>query len=167
MTVPARRIRGYVPLERTRGWVRSPLLEFDDLVGRMEGLLESTVGGAAPLNGPTAWAPLADVTETDDAFKIEVELPGVKPEDVDVEVNGQELLVTGEIKEKEREGIVRANTRRTGHFEYRMLLTGEVDTENVEATMSDGVLSITAHKAEATKPRHIEVKASNDGDGNG
>jgi HSP20 family protein len=164
MTVPARRIRPNVPMERARGWVRSPLMEFDDLVSRMEGLLESSVGAAAT-TGPAAWAPLADVTETDDAFKVEVELPGVKPEDVDVEVNGQELLVTGEIKEKEREGTVRSNTRRTGQFEYRMLLTGEVDTENVEATMSDGVLSITAHKAEAMKPRHIEVKASNDGNG--
>jgi hypothetical protein len=64
----------------------------------MSGLLESTVGGAAPA---VAWTPLADVTESDDAFHIESELPGVNSKDIDVEANGQELVATGEIKEKE------------------------------------------------------------------
>ncbi|MGW3943495.1 Hsp20/alpha crystallin family protein [Streptomyces phaeochromogenes] len=48
-----------------------------------------------------AWTPLADVTESDGAFHVEIELPGVKSKDINVEANGQELVVTGEIKEKE------------------------------------------------------------------
>ncbi|MFE9172901.1 Hsp20/alpha crystallin family protein [Streptomyces kebangsaanensis] len=125
-------------------------------------LLESTVGGAAPA---AAWTPLADVTETDDAFEVEIELPGVKSKDIDVEANGQELVVTGEIKEKERKGVLRRGTRRTGVFEYRLRLPGEVDAEKVTADMSAGALTVTVPKAEVTKPRHIRITESNESGG--
>ncbi|MFE4574313.1 Hsp20/alpha crystallin family protein [Streptomyces chartreusis] len=136
------------------GWARNPLTEFDQLLSEMSGLIESTVGGTAPA---VAWTPLADVTESDDAFHVEIELPGVKSKDINVEANGQELVVTGEIKEKERKGVLRRSTRRTGSFEYRLRLPGEVDAEKVNAQMSDGVLTITVPKAEVAKPRHIEI----------
>lgn len=104
--------------------------------------------------------PLADVTETDDAFEVEIELPGVKSKDIHVEANGQELVVTGEIKEKERSGVLRRRARRTGAFEYRLRLPGEVDTEKVTAEMSAGVLTVTVPKAEVAKPRHIQITES-------
>ncbi|MGW3724394.1 Hsp20/alpha crystallin family protein [Streptomyces sp. NPDC000851] len=140
--------------DRPLAWARNPLTEFDQLVNEMSGLIESTVGGAAPA---VAWTPLADVTESDEAFHVEIELPGVKSKDVDVEASGQELVVTGEIKEKERKGVLRRSTRRTGAFEYRLRLPGELDTDKIKAQMSDGVLSITVPKAEVAKPRHIEI----------
>ncbi|MFD5407029.1 Hsp20/alpha crystallin family protein [Streptomyces griseorubiginosus] len=140
--------------DRPVGWARNPLTEFDQLLSEMSGLMESTVGSAAPA---VAWTPLADVTESDDAFHVEIELPGVKSKDINVEANGQELVVTGEIKEKERKGVLRRSTRRTGSFEYRLRLPGEVDTEKVNARISDGVLTITVPKAEVAKPRHIEI----------
>lgn len=158
MSMPVRRNRGAGPLERPRGWSRNPLAEFDELLSQMGGLLESTVGAAPP--GLTAWAPAADVTEADDAYRVEVDLPGVRRADVDVEVSGQELTVSGEIGEREREGVLRRSTRRTGRFEYRMLLPAEVNTEAVRAGMADGVLTVTIPKAEAVKPRHIEITES-------
>ncbi|MGW4239714.1 Hsp20/alpha crystallin family protein [Streptomyces sp. NPDC004749] len=154
MTTPVRRHRGGTMQERPLGWARNPLTEFDQLLSEMSGLIESTVGGAAPA---VAWTPLADVTESDDAFYIEIDLPGVKNKDIDVEVNGQELVVTGEIKEKERKGVLRRGARRTGAFEYRLRLPGEVDTEKINGQMSDGVLTITVPKAEVAKPRHVEI----------
>ncbi|MFF7652549.1 Hsp20/alpha crystallin family protein [Streptomyces sp. NPDC007983] len=153
--MPVRRHRGAGPLERPRGWSRNPLAEFDELLSQMGGLLESTVGATPP--ALTAWAPAADVSEADDAYRVEVDLPGVRREDVDVEVSGQELTVSGEIGEREREGVLRRSTRRTGRFEYRMLLPAEVNTEAVRAGMADGVLTITVPKAEAVKPRHVEI----------
>ncbi|MFD7500431.1 Hsp20/alpha crystallin family protein [Streptomyces sp. NPDC059850] len=156
--MPVRRHRGAGPLERPRGWSRNPLAEFDELLSQMGGLLESTVGAAPP--ALTAWAPAADVTEADDAYRVEVDLPGVRRADVDVEVSGQELTVSGEIGEREREGVLRRSTRRTGRFEYRMLLPAEVNTEAVKAGMTDGVLTITVPKAEAVKPRHVEITES-------
>lgn len=154
-TMPVRRHHGGTMQDRPYGWARNPLTEFDQLLSEMSGLIESTVvGGAAPA---AAWTPLADVTESDGAFHVEMELPGVKSRDIDVEANGQELVVTGEIKERERTGVLRRSTRRTGAFEYRLRLPGEVDTEKIDARMSDGVLTITVPKAEVAKPRRIEI----------
>ncbi|MFJ4368985.1 Hsp20/alpha crystallin family protein [Streptomyces chartreusis] len=159
MTTPVRRHRGGAMQGSPVGWARNPLTEFDQLLSEMSGLIESTVGGTAPA---VAWTPLADVTESDDAFHVEIELPGVKSKDINVEANGQELVVTGEIKEKERKGVLRRGTRRTGSFEYRLRLPGEVDTEKINAQMSDGVLTITVPKAEVAKPRHIEISETSE-----
>ncbi len=163
MTMPVRHRRGAAVQARPVGWARNPLTEFDQLLSEMSGLIESTVGGAATA---VAWTPLADVTESDDAFHVEIELPGVKSKDIDVEANGQELVVTGEIKEKERKGVLRRSTRRTGAFEYRLRLPGEVDTEKINAQMSDGVLTITVPKAQVAKPRHIEISETSESPGN-
>ncbi|MGW6390972.1 Hsp20/alpha crystallin family protein [Streptomyces sp. NPDC055103] len=94
--------------------------------------------------------------ETDDAYVVEAELPGIK-EDIDVEVSGRELCVTGEFKEREREGVLRRGARRTGRFEYRALLPVEVKAEEVKANLADGVLTVTVPKTQAAKPRHVEI----------
>ncbi|MFJ4199732.1 Hsp20/alpha crystallin family protein [Streptomyces sviceus] len=159
MATPVRRHRGGAMQDRPVGWARNPLTEFDQLLSEMSGLMESTVGVAPAVT----WTPLADVTESDDAFHVEIELPGVKSRDINVEANGQELVVTGEIKEKERKGVLRRSTRRTGSFEYRLRLPGEVDTEKINARISDGVLTVTVPKAEVAKPRHIEISETGEG----
>ncbi|MGY6024872.1 Hsp20/alpha crystallin family protein [Streptomyces spinosirectus] len=159
MTTPVRRHRGGVMQDRPVGWARNPMTEFDQLLSEMSGLIESTVGSAAPA---VVWTPMADVTESDDAFHVEIELPGVKSKDIDVEANGQELVVTGEIKEKERKGVLRRSTRRTGAFEYRLRLPGELDTEKINAKMKDGVLTITVPKAEVAKPRRVEISETSE-----
>ncbi|GAA4309454.1 hypothetical protein GCM10023086_28810 [Streptomyces venetus] len=162
MATPIRHHRDAAMQARPLGWARNPLTEFDQLLSEMSGLMESTVGGAATA---VAWTPPADVTESDDAFHVEIELPGVKSKDIDVEANGQEVVVTGEIKEKERKGVLRRSTRRTGAFEYRLRLPGEVDTEKINAQMSDGVLTITVPKAEVAKPRHVEISETSESTG--
>ncbi|MGW6476977.1 Hsp20/alpha crystallin family protein [Streptomyces sp. NPDC055059] len=97
-------------------WTRTPLAEFDELINQMGGLIESTVGGAPSTATPT-WTPLADVTEADDGYQVGVELPGMKSKDIDVDVSAQELVLSGEIKERERKGILRRGTRHAGRFE--------------------------------------------------
>ncbi|MFH8453974.1 Hsp20/alpha crystallin family protein [Streptomyces fungicidicus] len=57
------------------------------------------------------------------------------------------------------------STRRTGAFEYRLRLPGEVDTEKIDARMSDGVLAITVPKAAVAKPRHVEISETSDSAG--
>jgi HSP20 family protein len=155
MTLPARRQRaGRLAELGVPGWGRDPIAEFDDLFNRMGRLLESTVGPAAER---TAWAPLADMYETDDGYVVEADLPGVKRDDVDVEINERELVVTGELKEREREGALRRGTRRTGRFEYRVLLPTDIKAEEISATLAEGVLTLTVPKAEPAKSRHIEI----------
>jgi HSP20 family protein len=107
-----------------------------------------------------AWLPQADIEETDDAWIVEAELPGVDRKDVNVELREGELVITGEIKEKERKGVVRRRTRRTGQFEYRVTLPGQTDPEKIEASLHEGVLTVRVPKAEQAKPRRIEVKAA-------
>lgn len=104
------------------------------------------------------WQPLVDVEETDSAYRFEVELPGVKRDDITVEVRDHELVITGEIKEKERTGILRHQTRRTGSFAYQSTLPRGADTDKIDAQLTDGVLTVTVPKAEKSKPRTIEVK---------
>lgn len=158
MTLPVRRgTSGRLAERRFPGW-RDPLAEFDDLFSRIGGLLESTVGGA--LTEGAAWAPLADFAETDDAYEIDIDVPGAKRDDIDIEVTERELVINGEFKERERAGALRRGTRRTGRFEYRTLLPGEIDAQGVSATLSDGVLTVTVPKAEASKPRRIEITAA-------
>ncbi|MEQ4724302.1 Hsp20/alpha crystallin family protein [Nonomuraea sp. B19D2] len=78
---------------------------------------------------------MADLTETDDAFVADIDLPGVKKDDIDVEISNRELVVTAEIKEKETAGRSHHHMRSTGRFEQRVLLPGEVNPEQVSATV--------------------------------
>lgn len=156
MALPVHRRPGRLP-ERpfhALGWGEPIAAEFDDLFERMNRFLEAAAS-TAPAVGP--FSPLADLHETDDAYVVEAELPGIKREDVDVEISERELCIAGEYKEREREGVMRRGTRRTGHFEYRALLPADVKTDEVTATLADGVLTVTVPKAQAAKPQHIEV----------
>jgi HSP20 family protein len=140
-----------------RRW--EPLRELEQLHEQMGQLMESVWAPMGAGNGGT-WMPFADIEETEDAWIIEAELPGVDRKDVNVEMRDSELLITGEIKEKEREGIIRRRTRRTGRFEYRVTLPGEPNAEQIEANMHDGVLTVRVPKTEKAKARRIEVKAA-------
>lgn len=136
----------------------NPFRELDEIQSRMSRLLESTFGSSSALSG--AWTPPVDIEETDDAFVVEAELPEVKREDISVELNDNELSIHGEIKERERTGILRRQTRRTGQFDYRVTLPGQVDPDSTEASLKDGVLRLTVHKNEGQRRRRIEIASS-------
>lgn len=132
-----------------------PLREFEDLYTQMGRLLETSFG---QLTQPaTGWLPLADVSETDDAYLVEVDLPGVKRNDIDIEVTGNELTITGELKHTERKGLFRKRTRRTGEFEYRTTLPREVDPDRIDATLTEGVLTVRIPKTDTAKRRRIQI----------
>lgn len=105
----------------------------------------------------TGWVPLADVYETDDAYVVEVDLPGVKSKDINIEVVGNELAITGELKQTERKGLLRRKQRRVGEFEFRIALPREVDADQIEANLADGVLTVRIPKHETAKPRRVEI----------
>ncbi|MFZ5870497.1 MAG: Hsp20/alpha crystallin family protein [Actinomycetota bacterium] len=137
----------------------NPFRELDDLHERMARLLETSLGDVRA-NALTGWAPAVDIEETDEAFVVEAELPGVKREDVTVELRQNELTIHGEVKERERKGVLRRQTRRTGQFDYRVVLPSEVDADHVEASLSEGVLRVQVRKAQQATPRRIEITAS-------
>src|SRR3984893_460080 len=109
------------PMQPMQRW--EPFQELEQLHEQMGRLMETVWAPVAGGNGGT-WIPLADIEETDDAWVVEAELPSVDRKDINVELRDNELGIRGEIKEKERKGILRRRTRRTGQFEYRVALPG-------------------------------------------
>ncbi len=134
-----------------------PLREIDALHRQMTQLVSAAFGASGLDDWRLSWTPLADVSETDDAYHVEVELPGVRREDVDVHVSGRELSVSGEFKQRERAGLFRTRTRRSGRFEYRTVLPEDIDADRVTAELADGVLTVRVPKQEAAKPRRVPV----------
>jgi HSP20 family protein len=132
-----------------------PFRDLEDMYERVGQLMD---GLAEP--GRMMPAPLADVEETDDAYIVDVDLPNVRKEDVNLELRDNMLRISGEYKEKERTGILRRRNRRTGQFEYAIALPGDVDPDNVNATLCDGTLSVRVGKSTAGRPRRIEIKDS-------
>ena len=134
--------------------VRSQQRELSELRSQLDSLLS---GWDELLSRTGAFTPLADVEETDEAYLAEIELPGVKIEDLSVEVAGRRLTVTGERKERERVGILRRRTRTVGRFHYEVILPGEVDEESVTASLHEGVLTVRVPKPASERPRRIPV----------
>jgi HSP20 family protein len=138
--------------------VVNPTREFEDIYDRM-GQLMNLAFGLTPVDvaeGP--WIPLADLSETDDAYVVEVDLPGVNRDPVGIQLQDRELVITGEIPESEQKGRLRRRSRRTGRFEFRTYLPGDVNADGVNAQLSDGVLTVTIPKSQEAKPRQIEIK---------
>ena len=136
----------------------SPVSELGQLNERMRRMLEQTFGGM--LDEPAGWIPAVDIEELEDAYVVEAEVPGVRREDVNIEVSGNELTISGEIKERERKGVIRRRTRRVGRFEFRVALPSEVNPECVDAKLNDGVLTVRIPKAARAQRRRIEVKSA-------
>lgn len=149
---PGRRERTGTPPDRGAFLVA----EFDALRDRMSRLLETA--GRRPAGGSKPHpAPPADVHETDDAYVVEAELPGVPRDAIDVEIGNRELRISGAYEECERAGVLRRSTRRTGRFEFRSLLPVDVRTDEVTAGLTDGVLTVTLPKARPVTPRRVEI----------
>jgi HSP20 family protein len=145
----------------TRGQERfQPRNELDLMSERMRRMLEQTFGEmglASMVTDAAGWAPPVNIEEQDDAYVVEAELPGVKREDVNIELVGNELSITGEVKDQERKGVLRKETRRVGRFEYRVTLPDQVDAEGPEAKLNDGVLTVRVPRSERAQRRRIEV----------
>jgi HSP20 family protein len=139
-----------------------PFRDLEELQARTAQLIGSALPGALAEDG-APWVPPVDIEETDDAWVIEAEIPGVKRDDVNVDLRDNELVISGEIKERERKGLLRRRTRRVGQFEFRVTLPGDTDRDRVDADLRDGVLSVRIPKPERAEPRRIEITT----DGNG
>ena len=115
-------------------------------------------GQLAEGSSAAAWAPRVDVHENAESFLVTAEVPGLAKEDIAVSLHEGVLTISGERKEEKTEGTDSHVTERyVGKFERSLSLPSEVVTGKVEATYKDGVLTVTLPKAEAAKPRRIEL----------
>jgi HSP20 family protein len=134
-----------------------PFRELEELQQATAQLLENVWSGAG-VGEAYAWSPLVDLEETDDAWIVEAELPGVDSDDINIEVRDSELAIFGEIKERERKGILRRRSRPTGRFQYRVTLPGPASAEDIDAQLADGVLTVRIPKPEQERPRRVQVR---------
>ncbi|MGV9709253.1 Hsp20/alpha crystallin family protein [Gordonia sp. NPDC003424] len=134
----------------------TPFRAFDDGRSLLD-LFDAAFAGVEPARTTSGWTPAITIEETENAYIVEAELPGIKREDIHVELDDNVLHVHGETTEVERKGEVRHQTRRTGKFDYRVSLPGEVDVDKVDASLADGVLRLELAKAAPVKARTIEI----------
>ncbi len=107
--------------------------------------------------------PAMDVVESDNNITVRMDLPGVKPEDVNVEIEDNVLTITGELGDTvEKEGDrYHYRERSYGRFQRSIRLPNTLDTDKVDASFEHGVLSVTLPKQPQAQPKRIDIKAGN------
>ena len=129
----------------------------------MDRLLSGVFGRTAVWQWPGAAGgqPAVNVWESEDALKVELEVPGLKHNQLDVSVVGDELSLKVERPDVRQEGVTyHRRERPAGSFSRVLRLPVEVDPDRVEAELCDGVLTIRLPKAESAKPRKIKVAST-------
>jgi HSP20 family protein len=122
----------------------------DDELDRLLDDIWSGFGSAAAARAVGEFSPRVDISETEDAYRVMVELPGLEEKDFDVSLEGDILAVKGEKRverEANREGYTHVETS-SGAFHRAFRLPVEVDPDRVEATFRNGVLTVTLPKPE-------------------
>lgn len=106
--------------------------------------------------------PLVNITEDKDSFFLRAELPGVQPDNLDISATSNTVTISGErrITDESDGNKYHRREREGGLFSRVVSLPDQVDAEKIEASCSNGVLTVTIPKAEKSKPRQISVKAS-------
>ena len=135
--------------------VRTPWEELHRMRQQLDHLFD-----AAPSQRVSAGVfPLINLTEDKDSYYVRAELPGVKGDELDIQVTGKNLAISGERKiASEEEGArYHRREREAGTFSRMIGLPGEVDTDRVEAKLENGILNIVISKAEVAKPKQISV----------
>lgn len=141
LLAPWRRLEGLAP--ETDRWFRQAFPSFE----AVEGL---------------GWAPSVDLADTDGELILTAELPGVKPEDVEVDIESDSLTIKGQKKEEREESAkeMRLYERQYGSFERTFSLPRSVDAEHVKAEFKNGILTVHLPKKEEAMGRKIEIRAS-------
>ena len=146
--------------------VRSQPHDLFDLRREMSRRFGSMLGnGEMPdCYSPNAWRPAIDVAESEDDFVLTTDLPGIDRQDIDVSVVDNQLIIKGERKQEiqSKDRHTHYAERPYGAFHRAFGLPDTVNAGGIAAAYSDGVLSVSLPKSEATKPRQIEVAVSGD-----
>lgn len=145
-----------------QGW--DPIRDLLTLQERMNELFEDTVtGGRARSSAgprPSAagdWTPAADLSDREAETVVEIDLPGIDRESLDVRMDGDQLVVSGT---RTRAGTGRITERPSGTFERRFSISGKIDQSGISADYRDGVLTIRLPRAPETEARRVKIKVT-------
>ena len=139
-----------------------PAREINSLQQEMNRLFSTffDTPGSGPGNGVRRWVPAMDLVETDDSFVLRADLPGLSEGDVNIELEENDLTVSGERKaehEERKEGYYRVE-RATGTFRRSLTLPEGVNADAIGATFDKGVLEVKIPKPEERKPRKVQIQ---------
>lgn len=113
----------------------------------------------------SSWSPTTDIDEEDDHYMLSLEIPGMKKDELKIEVIEDQVVISGERKtqEKRKEKDSLYSERRFGRFQRAFTLPTHVDAGKIEAQFQDGVLKVYVPKSEAAKPRQIKIGDASSG----
>jgi len=127
----------------------------------MDHVFESSFGSfLRPLASLSRWTPAVDVHQDKNQFTVQVELPGLKKEEIEISLHGDTLTVAGERKQQGNSEQGFRTERFFGRFQRSLTLPAVVNAEKVNATYKDGILTVVLPKTEEAKPKQIEVSLS-------
>lgn len=137
-----------------------PFRDITTLRDEMNRLFNRTVGEG--VSSGSAWTPAVDIFDTDQAIVLRAELPGLTPEDIDIEIDDNVLTLKGErrFEETVQEGRYYRLERAYGHFQRNITLPQGVKADEISASFDNGVLSVRVPKADEVRPRKIAVEAA-------
>ena len=141
-----------LPNLRRTNWLRRPGWDLFDRFFEDFGL-------PSLITEETSFSPTLDVSETEKELIVKAEVPGMDKEDIGINLSDGLLTIKGEKRheKKEEKENYHCIERRYGTFSRTMRLPVDVETDKVDATYKDGVLTITLPKSETAKPKKIEV----------
>jgi HSP20 family protein len=136
-----------------------PFSDFAELRHRLDQAFRDLSEGAQH-----GWSPSVDLIRRDDALVLRADIPGIKPDDVKIEVEDNVLTVSGEHREETEEKKERymRRERRYGSFSRSMVLPKGVTADDIEATTEDGVLEVTIPVPKAAEKQEVEVKSKSE-----
>ncbi|MBN2376426.1 MAG: Hsp20/alpha crystallin family protein [Sedimentisphaerales bacterium] len=142
----------------TRRGESTPLASLQE---EMNDLFGHFFGGSSLVWPERTYWPAINIADKEDAVVVTAEVPGCKPEDIEISVHGNTMSISGEKKEKteEKKKNYYHMESRYGSFRRELILPAEVNADKIEAKCQEGVLTITLPKAEKAKAKKIKVKA--------
>ncbi len=137
-----------------------PAHEMMTLREAMDRLFDDAFTRPLSLASNTWSVPAVDMFQTDNEVIVKAGLPGIKAEEVQINVTGEVLTIKGEVKQKEeaKEKAYHIREQRWGAFERALVLPTEVVADKAKADFENGILTITLPKAEEVKPKSITIK---------
>lgn len=153
-------ITRWEPLEELTHW--DPFRGVESLQREMNQLFDRFMPTGDGLNKTLRFIPSAEMDETDDAFQLKLEVPGMEAKDLSVDVTETSVSISGERKSEsktEEKGVTRSEFH-YGKFERRIPLPAHIQTDQVQAECKNGILRLTLPKVEAEKRKAVKVSIS-------
>lgn len=126
----------------------------------MSHLFDDYFGTETTVNSNSFFKPGVDIVENENSFDLHLSLPGMKKDEIKIEMKGDDLVISGErtARRTEEKGRVHLSEINYGSFARSFFLPENIDKENIQANYEDGILNLSLPKGESAKAKTISIK---------